>query len=87
MKIIDLKRLMNKYGDIKISEIIQREQGRRVYECPKCKGTGEENKVEYGIQGYTPDRHYKVKCDVCYGFGYTEKQLKTKVKTEIIGYE
>lgn len=86
MKIIDLITLQKRYGDIKISEVIAKQN--RPFICPKCNGTGSENRlVRQGNYGYTDDEYKIVDCNICDGYGYTQRQMKPKIKTEIIGYE
>lgn len=86
MKTKDLIQLQKDYGDLKISEIIAKQN--RDFLCPKCNGSGIERKlIKHGDYGYTDDVYQNVDCDICDGHGYTQKQLKAKIKTEIIGYE
>jgi len=94
MKIHDLKQLMDRYGDLKISEIIDLKN--KPFACPKCKGLGamfvSYNTYPQGLlhSEWVQDiKHKEVKCEVCDGEGYTAKELKpkTRTRTEIIGYE
>lgn len=86
MKIIDLIALQTKYGDIKIGEVIAKQN--RPFICPKCEGVGSESKlVREGIYGYTDSEYKTIDCNICDGYGYTQRQMKPKIKTEIIGYE
>ena len=86
MKTKDLISLQKEYGDLKISEILSKQN--RPFICPKCKGAGIERKiVRYGEYGYTNDVYENINCNICDGHGYTTKEMKPKVKTEIVGYE
>ncbi|WP_310876927.1 hypothetical protein [Priestia megaterium] len=88
MKIRDLEKLMDQYGDSTLGDIIASKKGNRIHECPKCKGEGENRVcVVPGEYGYRDPIYSTKDCDVCNGVGYTERLLKPKIKTEIIGYE
>jgi DnaJ-class molecular chaperone len=92
MKIHELKRIIDIYGDVKISEAIK--SYGRPYTCPKCNGDGVK-KVTYNAypsglpdSGWVEDiRTRDIGCDLCEGHGYTEKELKPIIKKEIVGYE
>ncbi|PGY46863.1 hypothetical protein [Bacillus thuringiensis] len=95
MKIQELRRLVSKYGEsIRLGDVLKRVKGDYIYECPKCKGEG--FMVTYydayppGLpdSGWVTDmkpKHHN--CDLCNGKGYTDKELKPKYKTELVGYE
>lgn len=85
MKTKDFLEAQEKYGDLKISEIL--EILNRPFICPKCKGTGIERKLIYqGNWGYSDDVYENIDCDVCDGHGYTTKEKKPVIKTKIIGF-
>ena len=93
MKIYEIKNLIDKYGGGKILiEILEEEQGNKIYKCPKCSGKGLLN-VSYNAypkglpdSGWVDDIQYKdVCCELCNGEGYTEKKFKIKMIED--GYE
>lgn len=92
MKVAQLKRAIQVLGDIKLSEAIKFYD--RPHECPKCKGDGvlqiRYNAYPNGLpdSGWVEDWKIKtIDCDVCEGHGYTKKEMKPIVKTEVLGYE
>ncbi|AEZ50513.1 hypothetical protein F400_gp066 [Bacillus phage BCD7] len=94
MKIKEAKRLLATYGNITLEDLVAYVQGLRQYECPKCKGEGETyttyNKYPTGLPDsgwvYQEGRDYKP-CDICSGYGYTEREIKPVTQTTIVGYE
>lgn len=94
LKIKDLERLYSRYGNIRIEEIISKEKGSCIYECPKCKGEGTIRTTYNAYPTGLPDSGFVyqegvkyVDCDLCNCKGYTSHEYKPKIKTEIIGYE
>ncbi|PFT50860.1 MULTISPECIES: hypothetical protein [Bacillus cereus group] len=92
MKIVQLKEAIQIFGNFKLSEIIKMQD--RPYECPKCKGEGslqaKYDAYPKGLpdSGWAQDIKTKiVECEICQGHGYTKKQMRPIVKTEILGYE
>ena len=69
--------------NITIKELKEFIKKKYPYTCPKCKGKG---KVwipdEFG-DGRTGN--YFTECDICNGYGRTEKEMKPKY--QVIGYE
>lgn len=94
MKIEELEQLLNKYGDITLSELITKTKGKNTYKCPKCQGKGDITEIYNAYPSNLPDsgwvddfRERKKECDVCNGVGYTSKELKVITETKIIGYK
>lgn len=87
MKNKDVRKLIQLYGsEITLQEILKN-QGKE-FICPKCQGNGTEKKlVRQGVWGYTDDEYKLIDCDICGGHGYTQREIKPKYKTELIGYE
>lgn len=94
MKIKELERLLSRYGNVRLDDVIKSLKGNCIYECPKCKGEGRikesYNAYPQGLPDsgfvYEPGIRY-LNCDLCNNKGYTEREYKPKIKTEIIGYE
>jgi rubrerythrin len=92
MRPYDVEMMIKIYGDIKLSELLEKLKGNKKFICPKCKGKGTVS-IKYDAyptglpdSGWVSDWQYKdVDCDVCKGHGYTEKQMKPKY--EFVGYE
>lgn len=92
MKIKDLMKLKEEYGDVTITEIINTK--RLPHICPKCEGKGviitkyDAYPLNLPDSGWAHDWKTKEEdCKVCNGEGYTIRPLKPIIKTEIIGYE
>lgn len=71
VSLADLKHLQSYYGDVKLSDIINKYG----YTCPQCNGTGQV--LKQGDWGYTDD--YYVCCNLCNGKGTTLVQYKPKM--------
>ena len=92
VKVTDIEELILLYGDIKLSEVMEKLD--RKWVCPKCGGKGS-LRVRYNAypsgfpdSGWVVDWKFKnVECEVCEGHGYTKKQLREVVKTEVLGYK
>lgn len=88
MKIRQLEEIQKQFGNRPIADIIEEMKGDNIYECPKCKGKGTERKlVRQGDYGYTDDEYKDIDCPVCKGIGFTNRKMKPKVVTEVVGYE
>lgn len=70
-----------------VGELVKQLKEERPYICPKCNGTGsiyipaEEN---YCMGGYHNESSYK-ECDICNGYGRTEKKYVPEYK--VTGYK
>ena len=89
-----LEQYCNKYGpDTTLKEVLNIVKKNSIL-CPKCCGKGY-TVTEYNayppnlpVSGWVYQAGYDYQiCDICKGYGYTEKEYKPKIKTEIIGYE
>lgn len=86
-RIIDIINLSNKYGgNTTLSQLIKIIQGNRIYKCPKCNGEGYIEEEYNGYPEGLPDSgcvykpaFRKISCDLCDGFGFTEKQYKPRM--------
>jgi len=95
MKTNKLHDLAAQYGiDKTIQQIINAKN--RPYKCPKCDGNGyteeEYNAYPKGLPDSLITQDWqirKVPCNLCDEEGWTRKEMiaKTKITTEIIGYE
>jgi hypothetical protein len=92
MKRVELESVLRIYGNKTIGEII--ESMKKPYKCPKCEAKGYTTETYDAYPRGLPDsgwatdyRTRKIECDLCKGHGYTEREYKPKIKTEIIGYE
>ena len=87
MKINVVKNLVDKYGaDVTLGQLLVKIQGKKIYECPKCRGKGyvtvEYNGYPTGLpdSGFVYSAAYKdVECDLCNGEGYTDHEMKPKM--------
>lgn len=95
MKIFEIEELIKKYGEkANLIDVLNNEKGNYKYKCPKCEGKGILIETYNAYPTFLPDSGYvykegirEIKCDLCNSKGYTEKEYKPKMKTEIIGYE
>lgn len=94
MRAYDVKKIIDINGDMMLSELFERMKNGNQFECPKCEGKGYTTKMVNTYPSGLPDSGWvqdlqpvDKDCDICNGIGYTRKQMKPKIKTEIIGYE
>lgn len=87
MIIRDIENLIYFYGgDTTLNQILESALEKTPYKCPKCEGKGT-NSVKYNAypkglpdSGFVDDWRYKdVKCDLCRGQGYTDREYKPKI--------
>lgn len=95
MKIYEVEELINKYGEgTTLREVLDKMKGNDKHKCPKCKGKGYLVETYNAYPTCLPDSGFvykeglrEITCDLCEGKGYTNKEYKPKIKTEIIGWE
>lgn len=87
LKLIEVKELINKYGENKTLKQLADEFD-MPFVCPNCSGSGYYSKkigVPYpsGLpdSGWVPPdvRYEKTSCDLCNGNGYTKEEYKPKM--------
>jgi len=75
------------YGDIPLSELQRMIQGDRAHKCPKCIGKGTVPIcVRPAEMGYWDAEYVDRNCGVCGGHGYTSREVKPVIRTEVVGY-
>lgn len=81
MKINEVKYLIDKYGDITLHQLLEKVQGKRIYECTKCHGLGRvevENedyyRASYNGEWCLPNKTKIEPCTLCDSTGYTEQE-------------
>lgn len=86
MKLVEMKRLANKYGhNVTFGDLIK--QSGYTHKCPKCNGEGVTlEKYNAYPEGYLGSifKDREVECDICGGHGWTKEEYEPIV--EIIGY-
>ena len=95
-----IEKLISKFGgNITLNEVLEYVKSHSPYihlpyKCPKCNGQGylvrEYNGYPSGLPDsgsvYEPAFDYRI-CDLCEGMGYTNREMKPKFETKIIGWE
>ena len=89
-----MKVTIYKYGDIPVSQVIEKLKRDRKFVCPKCKGKG---RIQVIVDSGHPnmDKLHRSPtygaedCDLCQRYGYTEtlKKLIVRVEKTVMGYE
>lgn len=84
MKINEVVHLCKTYGsNTTLGDLLRKIQGNKIHICPQCNGSGyivkEYNTYPRGLpdSGFVYEPCYMdVKCDLCFGEGYTEHKYK-----------
>lgn len=92
--IYDLEQMARRYGDnVTLRDIINKEKGRNIHQCPKCGGTGYVYKTYNAYPKNLPDSEgsylegiYSEECDLCEGVGYTPIKYIPKYKQVLEDY-
>ena len=79
MNAYDIAQPIEKYGEKATLRDIHHKLTFGKYRCPKCNGTGSITEFIPGVCGYTPDEYKHIKCNLCYGKGYTHHEYKPKM--------
>lgn len=82
-----IERYAEKYGEnATVKELLAMMKGTRQFRCPKCKGRGYVSKRYNAYPSGLPDSGWvddwkktDVECDLCNGYGWTEKEWKPKM--------
>lgn len=82
----DVKQLIERFGDVKLSAVAEYLKAGRPYPCPKCGTTG---RIRVNINTNMDSRDYNPNgvegtCDLCDGYGYTAE--KYEPVTDVVSY-
>lgn len=86
----EINQLIERFGDIKLSEWAEIQKQDRKFPCPKCKTTGlmiinVPYPSGFPDSGWVPDSQEQRRCNLCDGIGFTKQEMQAV--SAVVSYE